>query len=219
MLARPVAVFCLLFAAILTARAGSPEPARLYLFLRGGTPPAPEFSALKDELASLMREATISVNWEDTVKPRTVDGSVVVVELEGDCAVRARAEVRPGPDSAPLGSSAVANGHIQPFARVDCVALSAVLTSRLAAQPAALRSRLYGRAMARVLAHELYHYIGQAREHLQAGLAREKFSVSDLLQEQFEFDGLALSRLRNSQSTNNELTNPDNVAHMSTTGQ
>jgi hypothetical protein len=217
-------VFCLLSAVILTARAGSPEPARLYLFLRGGAPPAPEFSALKDELASLMREAEISVDWEDVAKPRTVDGSLVVVDLQGYCTVRARAEVQPGPDGAPLGSSATANGHILPFASVDCTALSGVLTSRIAAQPAALRSRLYGRAMARVLAHELYHYIGQATDHLPSGVAREKFSASDLLQEQFKFDGLALSRLRNSPSAssvsaNSELTDSDHVAHTPTSGQ
>jgi hypothetical protein len=219
MLARPTAVFCLLSAAILTARAGSPEPARLYLFLRGGVPPALEFSALKNELASLMREAKISVDWEDTAKPRIVDGSLVVVDLQGDCTVRSRAEVRQGPDSAPLGSTAIANGHILPFTSVDCVALSGVLTPQITAQPAELRSWLYGRAMARVLAHELYHYFGQAREHLDSGVARGKFSASELLQERFEFDGLALARLRNRQSVNNELTNTGHFPNMSTIGQ
>jgi hypothetical protein len=166
-----------------------------------------------------MREAEISVDWEDVAKPRTVDGSLVVVDLEGYCAVRARAEVQPGPDGAPLGSSATANGHILPFASVDCTALSGVLTSRIAAQPAALRSRMYGRAMARVLAHELYHYVGQATDHLQSGVAKEKFSASDLVQEQLEFDDPALSRRRNNQSVNNELTNIDHIGHLSTTGQ
>jgi hypothetical protein len=136
-----------------------------------------------------------------------------------ETALFARAEVRTGPNSASPGSSTVVNGHIQPFARVDCVALSAVLTPKIAAQPALLRSRLYGRVVARVLAHELYHYIGKASDHLHSGLVKEKFSASDLLKEQFEFGGLALSRLRNSQSVNDEVASADHAGHMLTTGQ
>ena len=219
MSARPWALCCLLTAAILTAYAGSPEPARLHLFLHGDAPPASEFKALKTELTSLLREANIDVDWEYSAKRRSVDGFLVVVDLEGDCAVRSRAEAPPGPDGASLGSTAVANGHVQPFTSIDCAALSGMLTPRIAAQPAALRSWLYGRAMARVLAHEVYHYIGQATDHLKSGVAREKFSAADLLQERFEFDDLALSRLRNIHSANNEPANTGRLVNTLTAGQ
>ena len=55
---------------------------------------------------------------------------------------------------------------------------------------------LYGRAMARVVAHELYHVLMRTTEHARAGVARSCFSTSDLLTERFEFEGATLARLR-----------------------
>ena len=58
------------------------------------------------------------------------------------------------------------------------------------------RDFLYGRAMARVVAHELYHVLMRSAEHARGGVARSCFNTGDLLTERFEFEGATLARLR-----------------------
>jgi hypothetical protein len=60
----------------------------------------------------------------------------------------------------------------------------------------ARRDFLYGRAMARVVAHELYHVLLKTADHAHAGIARSCFTAEDLLTEHFEFEGATLAKLR-----------------------
>jgi len=66
----------------------------------------------------------------------------------------------------------------------------------LADEAGAQRDYLYGRAMARVAAHELYHVVIGSRDHGHEGVAKPAFSVGDLLDERFDFDRIALALLR-----------------------
>ena len=66
----------------------------------------------------------------------------------------------------------------------------------LGEEAGAQRDFLYGRAMARVIAHELYHVVTGSRDHAREGVAKPKFTVPDLLNEVFEFDHMALAKLR-----------------------
>ena len=63
----------------------------------------------------------------------------------------------------------------------------------------AQRDFLYGRAMARVVAHELYHILMQTTEHARSGVARSCFSTEDLLTERFEFESTTLAQMRRKQ--------------------
>jgi hypothetical protein len=60
---------------------------------------------------------------------------------------------------------------------------------------APFRPYLYGRAMGRLLAHELYHVIVKTRAHDSAGVAKPCFSVEDLLGNGLEFEAVTLARL------------------------
>jgi hypothetical protein len=55
---------------------------------------------------------------------------------------------------------------------------------------------LYGRAMGRVLAHELYHMLANQREHVGSGVGKPSFSATDVLGESFAFEESALARFR-----------------------
>jgi hypothetical protein len=58
------------------------------------------------------------------------------------------------------------------------------------------RDFLYGRAMGRLLAHELYHMLANQREHVGSGVGKPSFSASDVLGESFAFEESALARFR-----------------------
>ena len=55
---------------------------------------------------------------------------------------------------------------------------------------------LLGRAMGRVLGHELYHVFAKTMDHGHSGVAKTSHSRNDLVGERFEFDGADSKRIR-----------------------
>jgi len=170
------------------------------LRLRTGTVHAAAFEELQKELTSLMYNAGIAAQWDDPTDYRDLNGYIVVVDLEGDCSVPFHAETALVQDGTPIGSTATAENHILPFVSVNCSALDALLAPSLADQPPAVREFVFGRALGRVLAHELYHIVTQSGDHLDSGVARARFSAADLMKSQFEFGEIALDRIRASET-------------------
>jgi hypothetical protein len=146
---------------------------------------------MKVELARLMDSAGYLVAFSDSQSPgaASADGELIVVALHGLCGVPGDSPGRRFPiPGAALASTAIEEGRILPFSSVDCVELAAMLRGALAGEPGARRDFLYGRAMARLIAHELYHFLVQTRGHERSGIARFAFTASDLLSEGFAFE-------------------------------
>src|SRR5579872_6150498 len=94
MSARLLATFCLLTSSMSIAIAATPAMgiAAISLRLRTGTVPPAAFEELRKELAGLMNTAGVAARWDDPTSYRDVNGSTVVVDLEGDCTVPFRRE-------------------------------------------------------------------------------------------------------------------------------
>ncbi len=73
--------------------------------------------------------------------------------------------------------------RILPFSEVDCDGLRVFLQRGLLGLRAQDRALAYGRAVGRVLAHELYHIFADTKHHGSCGIAKEAFSSQDLLSE------------------------------------
>ncbi|MFY9727215.1 MAG: hypothetical protein WAJ87_17085, partial [Bryobacteraceae bacterium] len=88
-------------------------------------------------------------------------------------------------------------GVILPFAEVDCQRIRGFTQKQLLTMPAEDREKVYGRALGRVLAHELYHIFANTAAHSSSGVGKSKYTVQDLLSPKFQFEGresLALKR-------------------------
>ena len=202
MSARVLAAFCLFDLVVCSAPASSnrTSDSEVLVYLSGDAaqPHAP-LDAMKPELRRLMDSAGYRVIFTDSQAPvASTDFELVVVTLRGRCGMPA---MGPSPralptSGAPLASTAVEEGRILPFSSVDCAGLSAMLSAPLSSEPAARRDFLYGRAMARLIAHELYHVLLQTRGHERTGIARPGFSASDLLTDRFAFEAATTARLR-----------------------
>jgi len=204
MFAHRLATFCLLTSSLSVpvAAASLPAPGKIAvsLRLRTGTVHAAAFKALQRELTGLMYSAGVTTQWEDPTSYRDVSGYTVVVDLEGDCSVPFHAETVTPPEGWPIGSTATADNHLLPFVNVNCSVLNALLSPFTADQPDALREFVFGRALGRVLAHELYHIVTQSEDHSGAGVAKARFSAADLMKNQFEFNDIALDRIHASEA-------------------
>jgi hypothetical protein len=51
------------------------------------------------------------------------------------------------------------------------------------------REEAFGRAVGRVVAHELYHIFANTQKHGSVGVAKESYTVQDLMSGDFLFDG------------------------------
>ena len=171
----------------------------VYLTADPHQPPAP-LENMKRELSGIMQAAGYRVVYSDPRSPasETPYSALVVLELRGSCGMPAgnyRVE-RAVASGASLAETSVSEGVVMPFSRINCANLTRLIGPVLAEEAGAQRDYYYGRAMARVAAHELYHVVMGSRDHGHEGVAKPNFSVADLLDQQFDFDRDALSRLR-----------------------
>ena len=76
-----------------------------------------------------------------------------------------------------------------PFFRIHCTRLIGLFGTEV--EPAVL-----GRALARLLAHEIYHIVAQTAEHQKSGVAKAVFSIRDLTAPRFNLDAWSIARIQ-----------------------
>jgi len=185
-----------------SAQSAASQDAELVVYLRtGGNQPVVPLAQMKRELGALMHQAGYRVEWRSLDANRSQDGDaslMAVLDFTGVCGIApgyADAE-RAAKISTSLATTTITDGQVLPFSSLNCATLTKSVSAALAKEAGARRDFLYGRAMARVVAHEFYHVLMRTTEHGRSGVARSCFSTSDLLTERFEFEGSALARLR-----------------------
>jgi hypothetical protein len=152
---------------------------------------------MKVEVVSLMQTAGVSVEWRMSNEETPVSrGDLVVVTLSGICQAPPRnLQMQRFKSLPPLAATSVVDGRILPFVSVNCNVLSHFVGPLLSNHSSAQRDFVYGRAMARLLAHELYHVLVQTRDHTETGIAESQVSSGELLAEHFGFGKVGLARL------------------------
>ena len=191
-----LALACLCVASATGQRAGAPLAAiTIYTDFQQPAPQAVA-EAMRAEVESILAPATLPLEWRPLAEFRseTVSSAVVVAHFEGRCDVGGLAMRDNAPGS--LGWTEISDGKILPFMHVDCARVRTFLQSTLLGYHSRDRERLYGRALGRVLAHELYHAIAVTREHGARGVAKEDYSVKDLLAASFPMHEKEIGALR-----------------------
>ena len=149
--------------------------------------------ALKSELAEIWRGESVKLNWRplESIQPGDSFPDLVVVHFKGDCHVH---PLQPfliderGPQGGALAYSPMVNGHVQPFSSVLCDRVERSVRSAIKPNQRKAANRLYGRALGRVLSHELYHILNQTKEHELQGLAKKSLTGQQLIAPKFHFD-------------------------------
>ena len=167
----------------------------VYLRDFAGTSPS-VLAAMKGEIETLLTSAGLRTAWWTPLMSPS-QGKLMVMDLQGVCEISAaKSKLEPISGQTALASTSVVEGLVTPFARVDCDAVSRYVGPGLTNINSSLRSFIYGRALGRVVAHELYHMVGQTLAHSHGGVGRPEFSVSELISPSFDFEKETVAAIR-----------------------
>ena len=182
MYARLTCVVCLLLmgAAALPAEKAVEDSNELAVYLRNPAGASTtSLDAMRSETDALMGANGRAIDWLPA--PREVSALfLVILEFDGSCELSDDAPAAASIAPTRLASTVIENGRILPFVRIDCEALRRFLTPLLAGRSKQESQLLFGRALGRVLAHELHHVADQTTDHTSAGVTRAAVSIADL---------------------------------------
>lgn len=151
-------------------------------------PPAAVLEALQEELDSVMAPMGLSFEWRPLagVHGDEVSAELAVVNFKGKCDAT---NLGPhGTNPGALGWTHVSDGAILPFSDVDCDRIRGFLQGQLLSTRREDREEVFGRAVGRVLAHELYHIFANTPVHGACGIGKAAYTVKELVSGNFQFE-------------------------------
>ena len=150
------------------------------IFVQFDTEPAPaSIAAMKAEVGRLMEHSGVRLDWRSTAAAngREPFRELMVVRFKGRCVLD------PAPDdfgsageTVTLATTRVENHGVLPFSEVECDQVRKVLTYSNETH----RAVTLGRALGRVVAHEMYHVLARTTGHTRRGVARATQSWNEL---------------------------------------
>jgi hypothetical protein len=178
----------------------------LTVLLKVDSVPAPVLRAMRREAESEVASSGVKLNWGSSqdLQGTGINGQIAIIELRGQCGPGAPARAVPPPvgeGSEALGQTHMVNGKVLPIADVLCDAVHQLVDRDLRTAPAGAREELLGRALGRVLAHELYHIILRTTDHAHGGLRRSALTSAELLAPHNAFGEPDEHRITDSAST------------------
>jgi hypothetical protein len=160
----------------------------LALLTHFDNPPSPNaVSAMREELSRILRPAGLRLEWRGLEDAKTAIGlpPFVLLSFRGVCATGDEPEASDG--AFRLGTTEMSDGRVLPFTKVQCNQIREVVPEA--------RDRALGIAMARVVAHEVYHVLLQTSAHAKAGIAKARHTRADLTGAGIHFDAASIRAL------------------------
>jgi hypothetical protein len=136
------------------------------------------------EAANILKKSGVKLRLRLGDPGQVSDSLLVVVRLKGDCEPDRTASAPTGP----LGWSHEVDGKVLPFGEVACNDIWGSLRSDRYPENHLPDDVALGRAMGRVLAHELYHIVAATSRHGRGGVAQKAFSARELTAGQLDLD-------------------------------
>jgi hypothetical protein len=135
---------------------------------------------MKRESGLILNSSGVRLDWRLYGKdPSESRNDLVVMAFKGVC------EYEPGgqmfDDLGPLAMTYTANGEVQPFGEVDCDRVVDSARSAMSGNDYARGDLLVGRAMGRVVAHELIHMLTKSGQHGADGVEKPALSGKELI--------------------------------------
>jgi hypothetical protein len=150
---------------------------------------------MEREAGLILKSSGIRLGWrilgED---PTAAYNSLVVMTFTGPC------QYDPAPprydESGPLALTRITDGEILPFGEVDCARLASSVHYAMSGGDYSRADKLVGRAMGRVVAHELVHMLTKSTRHGSEGVEKASLSGKQLIEESLPLSLFDIDRLK-----------------------
>lgn len=192
---------CLLLAGTesgLMARHGVPPPiVTVTVLVEFERPPSQAvFEAMRAEVDQIYEGTAVAIEWRAYKVGETTPVMVraVVVKMRGDCTCNGLYGMENIKDVNALGFTHAVDGHLLPFVEVLCDKVRALAMYRRVAE-AREPAWMMGRALGRVLAHEMFHVLAETTDHAEEGVVRSNLSGRELTCHQLGLDRPSVKKL------------------------
>lgn len=154
------------------------------------------YTAMQKEAESIFLAAGRKLSFK--LRSETVSGEtfadVVMMSFRGKCQMDSFPVMID--ERGPLAWARTEGGEVQPFGIVQCDHVQRSVKSAMGGRDYKDGNLLMGRALGRVVAHELYHMLAKTGDHAHEGVARGALSGKALIAGELSFRPEQLTRLR-----------------------
>jgi hypothetical protein len=155
-------------------------------------------SEMQHEVAGILKDSGLKLNWRALDRTGATDAgdneNLVVVHFNGRCILE------PVPilydERGPLAFTHTSDGAVLPFSEVACDQVTASMRSAMFGGDYAQADQLLGRALGRVVAHELVHILTKSHDHGREGVGKAALSGTQLIEPRLPLSTSDLERLR-----------------------
>ena len=157
-------------------------------------------TAMERETEGIFKASGLNLDWRMAADAaRESYDDLVVVQFKGAC------KVEPVPyvydELGPMAFTYSSDGNLQPFTQVSCDKVAASVRSAMWGEDFQKADLLFGRALGRVLAHELVHMLTGSGVHGREGVQRPALSGKDLISGSLLLSPADIARLRELQKS------------------
>lgn len=192
------ALICLFLALYIPASAGIPPSTvadvTVVLDFRGPSSVATT-KEMQREAAQILGASGVHLSFTSREQASAKDFSdLVVMTFRGNC--KAEPPMPRYDESGPYAVTWTTDGRVLPFGEVDCAKVIHSVRSAMWGGDLARSEMFYGRALGRVVAHELVHMLTRSGDHARNGVQRESLSARDLTGASLTLSKEDLNRLK-----------------------
>ncbi len=150
---------------------------------------------MKSETEQIFKSASVHLDWRERgeLGQKSYD-NLVIVRFKGKCVLE------PVPilydERGPFAFSYSSDGDVLPFSEVECDRVTATVHSAMWGDDFARPDYVMGRALGRVLAHELVHILTRSAAHGNEGVTQPALSGRDLIGAPLRLSRTDVERLR-----------------------
>ncbi len=177
----------------------STKPSNITLLLKFDSDHSEQsIGEMKRELSKIMKETGIRFDFRmmSEIDQYPSFNGLVIVKFKGRC----RMEPLPAllDERGPLAFTHTSDGEVLPFSEVACDRVRSSVTSALwGGSDRKNADLLFGRALGRVLAHELYHIVANTGKHGTRGsVVQTSLSGAQLISDRLSLHDADVDRLR-----------------------
>ncbi len=152
--------------------------------------------AMKREVVKILKDADISFDFRvmSELGPDDTFSDLIVVKFKGTC--KMETYLAPPDERGPLAWTHTTSTEVQPFSEVQCDKVRVSVRSAMWAGDVKRGDELLGRALGRVLAHEIYHIMAGARGHGSKGVAKTAISGAQLISNSLDMHPDELGKIK-----------------------